>query len=1360
MARKPLNEPSLVPILTAPVPRGTSAHKPSFQRIRLSKPAAQTSARQQAHAPPAASAFTPLPFTTNESALSNFQRIAGFNQPSQLLPIPALANPLRQEVPQRQSFRRIKPTSSGTRRIKLKTSSPLQVVTPSRPSEVNSRRVSGESATPSLPAAPNGAAQRLRGRGPVGAQDDDLLHKDNALDNEENEDGIAGDSGAFFGNRVSDSLSGGDDGIQFIGSLSRPALSSTVTPASPKSPFVHTPTIPLTYYTTFTYYTTVIRGPHTAMLSRELVSSTTAVKPIDRSIVTAIEFSEGYIQPSRTQVPLGTKTKGQTTTIFNMASRVQVFNDDLYKVIYATRASSKPLEHTRILPLSSSSIGAVSSPESLPKVSFSSAAPSRVSSSAVRIQPTRSLFSKPASPQSRVPEIMLSKWEDLDSQPKRLLTKYTYFYTFIDGAQTRYSTRKEESTAPFKGSLNTMASALDSSIDSDGNLQILSPKSATVALGSRANGRMTTVVNLALKNYVQFDKVRDFQIKPTSVVASSPTLQTPTPSLTPSFEESPVVSSSVNRVSSEMSSSQLETPRLSSEILFKSSSVISTSATLATSSQLRTRPSQSRRPFRVKLKPLRSKLATISRVSNQLAPSSSPSVLEPWSSISSESIPSSSTLLSPSPSPALSSTQVPVSSTSIADPIASLSSVLTTPSATPTRKKVAYTVRRPVSGVNRYFNRRPSSYLVRSSSAFALPSSVFSTVSSFEYLSPSLASSSAVLPTVSYISSFSPQYISPSSTILESFSGHVSSPVFKPSKVSKSRFVVTRLAGNVNKWNPLYASRIRVSSRKVLKSTGVPELSSISIEPTSVVETIFETTLHTVPFTLGSTTIYTTLEEVHSRIVTRSEEQTEPSQLSPSFEPKVSTVKPTIESSFSASPTMSFETKTQLTTLTHFNTIYTSDTSIVTSSEQTLSSLVSVAKLALVSPTVIVETSDSVTTSTLYSTYTYFATLFNGTRTMITPLEEVKTEYLTLREPVTITRTIVPTMDIRPSSSMQPMQASRSVASIEPMFSAVQPLDGSFVTETYSTHTTLTHFITLFSGTRTILSSIEEVSPTEMTRTRMVLVTDSSSIGGRSSSAVESSRLSPLILEMASEPIKSASVGSVYSSSMVPSSSIQPSASLVESTRGSFETMSPSVAFSGVLFNKAQVDSDVASAMPTALVIGPSTTLVDERDSMSSTASIEPGSVIELNDLLQGVQNAGQIGETIKDIVNNIVTRPETTDEESATTTESDAEETTEPLTDFLVTTPMNVKVSTLAPSFNPSAEKTPSLNAIKKADAKFPVYVASQNLAKYKTSSEEKVIFSTQAEGNGEPGQPMSTRYVTSIEKSAKTLTLTKTQV
>src|SRR5699024_6457734 len=150
------------------------------------------------------------------------------------------------------------------------------------------RVVVPNSATPQLP--PNGA-QRLRGRGPVSAQDDDLLHKDNALDNEDNDNGV--ESSSYFGNRVTDSSSGGDDGIQFIGSLSRPALSSTIAPARTKSP-VHTPTIPLTYYTTYTYFTTVLRGPHTAMLSRELVSTTTAVQPIDRSIVTAIEFSDGY----------------------------------------------------------------------------------------------------------------------------------------------------------------------------------------------------------------------------------------------------------------------------------------------------------------------------------------------------------------------------------------------------------------------------------------------------------------------------------------------------------------------------------------------------------------------------------------------------------------------------------------------------------------------------------------------------------------------------------------------------------------------------------------------------------------------------------------------------------------------------------------------------------------------------------------------------------------------------------------------------------------------------------------------------------------------------------------------------------
>lgn len=58
-------------------------------------------------------------------------------------------------------------------------------------------------------------------------------------------------------------------------STSQPALDSSV----------HTPTIPLTYYTTFTYLTTVIRGPHTAHLSRESVTSAITTKALDKRYV-------------------------------------------------------------------------------------------------------------------------------------------------------------------------------------------------------------------------------------------------------------------------------------------------------------------------------------------------------------------------------------------------------------------------------------------------------------------------------------------------------------------------------------------------------------------------------------------------------------------------------------------------------------------------------------------------------------------------------------------------------------------------------------------------------------------------------------------------------------------------------------------------------------------------------------------------------------------------------------------------------------------------------------------------------------------------------------------------------------------
>ncbi|KAJ6225519.1 hypothetical protein RDWZM_004064, partial [Blomia tropicalis] len=861
--------------------------------------------------------------------------------------------------------------------------------------DVSSRRITSTNL-----ALPSVHGQTVRGRGPVNAHDDDLRHKANALDNEdENEP-----SNPFFGNRVpssssstSDNGSQGDNGILLIESLSRNPITSSMFP-SPQSSvhttttttngLIHTPTIPLTYYTTFTYFTTVLRGQHTAMLSREIVSSTTHLQPIDRSVVTAIEFNDGYIRPSKTLVPLGMKTKGQTTTIYNMGSRVQIFNDDLYKH-----------RHSAI------------------------------------------------------------ELKELEKQAKHYLTKYTYFYTFISDSNTRYSTRVEETTSKFGGNLATLAPSLASSIDSDGLLPIVPTKSATVALGSRANGRMTTVVNLALNNYIHFDNVKDVHLKisPTQVVSLDQTMSSTlahktNPLIASSFDESGSISSSpIGQIGSITSHNGHSTPQLNNDHILRSNSLIVSSNSADTFDMISrtSSPSRSRSSSAVSRRPIRVKSSIVV-------------VVECWHhfvvfvvhNISIEYGWSSRTI---------DHTNV-VNHIVIYFRFASI---------------VAYTVRRPTSGINRYFHRRPSSHLIqRSSSVFILSPSV-----QYEDISSSHQTISPIYTPTSVYSSSIVHSSRPSVTIeLEPSSPKMESsirsnelqsntPILKPSKTSKSRLVVlTRLAGALNKWNPLYNSRVRVSSRKVFKSTSLFELSSLPMETS----TVYETTTHTVPFTLGATTVFTTVEETNS-------------------------------------------------------------------------------------------------------------------------------------------------------------------------------------------------------------------------------------------------------LDSSADHSKSSAINS------------------------------ESKQLDATLFNKEQMDKAVSSIM--TMAFGPSTTLVNEEHSSSTTAVIEPGSVIELDDLLGGVQDAGQIGETIKDIVNNIVIRPETNPSDETTTSTNDAES----QTDIPPTT------TSLAPSFNPSASgerTTPNLNSVKN---RFPAYIASQNLPKYYMSSNEDkslVIFSTQAADGDTSELPMSTRYVTSIEKSIKTLTLTSTKV
>ena len=188
------------------------------------------------------------------------------------------------------------------------------------------------------------------------------------------------------------------------------------------------------------------------------------------------------------------------------------------------------------------------------------------------------------------------------------------------------------------------------------------------------------------------------------------------------------------------------------------------------------------------------------------------------------------------------------------------------------------------------------------------------------------------------------------------------------------------------------------------------------------------------------------------------------------------------------------ETRTMFTTFTYFTTFYQSGgQSKVVSSESTMSNVITVPAYDLASgsinllssssvapeqsftlqsassvlatpsmmPILITEHSERTETSTILNTITYFATLYNGTKSTITPIEEVKTELLTLREPVKITRTIHPLV----GGSLQPTQSLQSL----------QPSDQPRNVFVRTYYTTYTNPITLFNANGPSVSNVEEV---------------------------------------------------------------------------------------------------------------------------------------------------------------------------------------------------------------------------------------------------------------------------------------------
>lgn len=179
--------------------------------------------------------------------------------------------------------------------------------------------------------------------------------------------------------------------------------SGNVSPARPAAHVVSRASdiVPITYYTTYTYLTTVLRGSHTLVTSR--LSSTSAISSqvLDESAIHFLKQSGGSIVPTKV-VNIGSKTKGPTTTIVNIASEIRATHSDLAHILTASDAPS--IRNTR-----------------------------------------KPLIEAPSE------ELKTIAPGQLDSIPKTLLTKYTYYYTIIDGTNTRKSTRSEVASSSLPG---------------------------------------------------------------------------------------------------------------------------------------------------------------------------------------------------------------------------------------------------------------------------------------------------------------------------------------------------------------------------------------------------------------------------------------------------------------------------------------------------------------------------------------------------------------------------------------------------------------------------------------------------------------------------------------------------------------------------------------------------------------------------------------------------------------------------------------------------------------------------------------------------------------------------------------------
>ena len=297
-----------------------------------------------------------------------------------------------------------------------------------------------------------------------------------------------------------------------------------------------------------------------------------------------------------------------------------------------------------------------------------------------------------------------------------------------------------------------------------------------------------------------------------------------------------------------------------------------------------------------------------------------------------------------------------------------------------------------------------------------------------------------------------------------------------------SRFTISHHHSSLSPVSSSSSSMVSGSSSSSVASSG-----SEAITPSSTIKQFPRVRL------TSSRVIKSKSSNVLDKSISTSAENSKVTVSSSSLLQPISSVQFLSNANIQPTSASDMETRTMFTTFTYFTTFYQSGgQSKIVSSESTMSNVIHVPMSDLASssmisgglsssisqpeqsftlqsniqatpailPILITEHSERTETSTILNTITYFATLYNGTKSTITPIEEIKTELLTLKEPIKITRTIHPLV----GGSLQSTQLLQSSQN-EPR---------NVFVRTY--YTTYTNPITLFNtnGGQSV-SNVEEI---------------------------------------------------------------------------------------------------------------------------------------------------------------------------------------------------------------------------------------------------------------------------------------------